>query len=81
MVYVSYPLYAQNYVIGEIVSWQIHNALQKEFGKSYYNNPATGQYLIDNLYSDGTFQNWQDRLEKVTGKKLDLDGYLTAHGM
>lgn len=81
MVYVSYPLYLQNYVIADIVSWQVHSALEEKFGESYHNNPESGQYLIDNFYNDGSLQNWQNRLEKVTGKKLDLDGYLTAHDM
>lgn len=81
MVYVSYPLYLQNYVIAEIVSWQVHTTLEDKFGESYYNNPETGQFLIDNFYSDGALQNWQERLEKVTGSKLDLDGYLTYYEM
>jgi hypothetical protein len=79
--YVSYPLYTQNYVIADIISWQVHTMLEEEFGESYYTNPETGQYLIDNFYMNGTLQNWQDRLKKVTGKKLDLDGYLSYYGM
>lgn len=81
MVYVSYPLYLQNYVIGELVSWQVHNTLQEKFGESYVHNPEVGQYLIDNLYISGALINWQERLKIVTGKKLDLDGYLTHFGM
>jgi len=81
MIYVSYPLYLQNYVIGEIVSWQVHNTLQEKFGDSYINNPETGQYLIDNFYTDGALINWQQRLANTTGRELDLDGYLTFFGI
>jgi len=81
MVYVSYPLYLQNYVIADIISWQVHSTLKEKFGESYFNNPETGQFLIDNFYSDGSMQNWQERLEKVTGSKLDLDDYLNYYGM
>jgi len=81
MVYVSYPLYLQNYVIAEVVSWKVHTALQEKFGESYANNPAVGQYLIDNFYNDGNAINWQQRLKSATGKELDLDGYLSFYGM
>jgi hypothetical protein len=81
MVYVSYPLYTQSYVIAEIISWQVHNTLQETFGESYANNPNVGKYLIDNFYSDGSLTNWQQRLKKVTGRELDLDGYFNYYGM
>jgi peptidyl-dipeptidase A len=81
IVYASYPLYTQNYVIAEVLSWQVHQALADKFGVDYPSNPKVGQYLIDKLYKDGELLHWQDRLKNATGKELDLDGYLTFYGI
>ena len=81
MVFVSYPLYLQNYVIAEIISWQVHHTLLDKFGESYINDPATGQFLIDSFYKDGATMSWKTCLKNATGKELDLDGYFTFFGL
>ncbi|MFC1784061.1 hypothetical protein ACFL0J_00350, partial [Candidatus Neomarinimicrobiota bacterium] len=81
MAIVSYPLYIQNYAIAEIVSWQVHRTLQDKYGKEYSTNMNVAQFLIDNFYKDGGLYLWQDRLQKATGKELDLDGYLVDMGL
>ena len=81
IIYVSYPLYTQNYIIAEVLSWQVHETLKEKFGESYISNPAVGDFLKENFYKDGGFNHWQQRLKNVTGKELDLDGYLTHFGL
>jgi len=81
MIYVSYPVYLQSYVIGDIISWQIHSTLEKEFGKEYAFNKNVGPFLIKNLYEKGELYPWQTKLEMATGKKLDVKGYLKSFGL
>jgi hypothetical protein len=81
MMYVSYPLYAQNYLIADIISWQVHKALEEKFGKDYAFNKGTGPYLKETLWKNGELYTWQMRLVKATGKELDIEGYLRALGL
>ena len=81
IIYVSYPLYTQNYVIAEVLSWQIHQTLADKFGEDYALNPEIGQFLIDNFYKNGELLHWQERIKNATGKDFDLDGYLSHFGM
>jgi hypothetical protein len=81
MIYVSYPLYVQNYLIGDIVSWQVHNALEEKFGKDYAFNKEVGPYLEETLWKNGELSNWQIRLKTATGSELDIEGYLKSLGL
>lgn len=81
MIYVSYPLYVQNYLIGDIVSWQVHNALEEKFGTDYAFNEEVGPYLKETLWKNGELFNWQIRLKTATGRELDIEGYLKSLGL
>jgi hypothetical protein len=75
---ISYPVYMHNYLFSEIIAWQVHDALQKRFGKDYPFNPATGDFLKEKLYRDGEYYPWQEKLKHATGRSLDVTGYLKA---
>lgn len=79
--YVDYPCYKQNYLLADIISWQVHGALRNKFGADYVFNKNVGQFLTDNLYKDGMLKNWQSILKDATGKELDVDGYLKSLGL
>lgn len=81
MIYVSYPVYVQNYLIADIISWQVHNALEEKFGKDYVFNKEVGPYLKETLWKDGELSNWQIRLKTATGSELDIEGYLKSLGL
>ncbi|WP_027585699.1 M3 family metallopeptidase [Prolixibacter bellariivorans] len=76
--YVSYPVYEQNYLFADIISWQIHQFLKKKFGKKYYLNKQAGEFLVDKLWQNGELIPWQNRIENATGKNPDIEGYLKA---
>ncbi|HAF29682.1 MAG TPA: hypothetical protein DCG75_11610 [Bacteroidales bacterium] len=76
IIYVSYPLYLQNYLIADMVACQVHSTLEEKFGKDYAFNNDVGAYLIKNFYSSGEYYNWNDRLIHGTGKPLDIESYL-----
>lgn len=76
IIYVSYPLYLQNYLIADMIACQIHSTLENKFGKNYAFNKEVGTYLTKKFYSTGEYLNWNDRLINGTGKPLDIDAYL-----
>lgn len=78
---VSYPVYLQSYLIGDMISWQIHEALKEKFGETYGSNPEVGDFLREKLYSSGELYPWETRLVMATGKPLDVRGYLKAQGL
>ena len=78
---VAYPCYFQNYFISRIIAWQVHDYLEKKFGQDYIFNRMVGKWLKDNLYQMGHGLSWQKRLERATGKSLDVLGYLTSLGI
>lgn len=78
--YVAYPCYMQNYLIADVISWQVHETLLTKFGKDYPFKKETGKFLKDYLYKDGVTKSWQKRLLDATGKELDVTGYLKHRG-
>lgn len=81
IIYVSYPLYLQNYLIADMIACQVHKTLEEKFGKDYVFNKDVGKYLIDKFYSAGEYFNWHDRLIHGTGKPLDIDSYLEFYNI
>lgn len=81
IIYVSYPLYLQNYLIADMVACQVHSTLGEKFGKDYAFNKDVGAYLIKNFYSSGEYFNWNDRMINGTGKPLDMDAYMEYYNI
>ena len=77
--FVSQPIYQHNWLFGEMMAWQVHVHLKKQFGENYLQNKNSSTFLIENLYKDGEYYPWQNRLERATGKTLDVYDFLKAH--
>lgn len=76
IIYVTYPLYLQNYLIADMVATQAHTTLLEKFGNDYAFNKEVGNYLVSNFYSSGEYFNWNQRLTNGTGKPIDVNAYL-----
>ncbi len=81
IIYVSYPLYLQNYLLADIIASQVHTTLQEKFGNDYAFNQEVGSYLIKNFYSKGEYYNWQERLICGTGNPLDIEAYFNYYNI
>jgi len=81
IIYVSYPVYTQNYLIADMISWQVHSLLEEKFGKEYVFNKKVGSYFANHFLADGELYPWQERLKRATGKELDVKGYLRSLGL
>ncbi|MCA9734841.1 hypothetical protein KC799_22095 [candidate division KSB1 bacterium] len=78
--FIDYPMFLYAYTMSDIISWQIHQALDTRFGAGYIFDPGTANFLITTLFQDGELYPWEQRLQRATGKKLDMAGYFKAHG-
>ena len=81
MAYVSYPVYLQNYLLADMVAWQVHQALEKRYGRTYAFDERVSEFLVKELYENGELVPWRTRLKNATGRELDLMGYLGSLGM
>jgi hypothetical protein len=72
VMYISFPVYQHNYIIADIIAWQIHEDMFSRFGENYIYNQEIARYLKENYWQNGELYNWQERLVRVTGKELDV---------
>ncbi len=72
VLYVSFPVYLHNYLIADIIAWQIHEDMASRFGENYIYNQEVAGYLKTNYWQSGELYKWEERLVKATGKALDV---------
>lgn len=81
IMYITYPLYLQNYLLADIISTQIHSTLMEKFGEDYVFNKEVGTFIIKYFYKDGEYFPWQERLKQATGRELDIVEYLNYYNI
>ena len=64
-----YPVYYQNYMLGELMASQLNRAIVRRYGR-LINTPAAGQFLIQELFRRGARAQWDTTLEQGTGERL-----------
>ncbi|HEX5416371.1 MAG TPA: M2 family metallopeptidase [Chloroflexota bacterium] len=64
-----YPVYYQNYMLGELMASQLNRTIAQRFGR-LINTPAAGQFLINELFRRGARADWDTTLAQVTGEPL-----------
>jgi peptidyl-dipeptidase A len=75
----TYPVYYQNYQLGEILASQILNYVAKNFYNNanldevtFWDKKEAGNYLKDKVYNPGKKLEWNEMIKAATGE------YLTA---
>ncbi len=76
--YVSYPVYEHNYLLADIISWQIHRNLRDKFGDEYVFDPGVTEYLKMYCWESGEIHDWQERLRSATGRDLDTISFFRS---
>lgn len=69
-----YPVYYQNYLLGELMSYQWEAVLREQFG-SVVGNGAAGRWLLDQVIVPGNQEDWHSALERATDERLNPSYY------
>ncbi|MBN2227823.1 MAG: hypothetical protein JW763_10725 [candidate division Zixibacteria bacterium] len=69
------PLYAHNYLLGELIAAQMYHHIRQDSEKIAANK-AVRHYLVQNFYRFGRRHDWPHILEWATGEKLNPQYWL-----
>jgi peptidyl-dipeptidase A len=72
------PAYYQNYLIGQMMSIQWENWINKRAG-GLINRKEAGDFLRERVFALGATQHWNDALETATGEKLNIQHYVNKY--
>jgi len=70
-----FPVYYQNYQLGDLIASQLDHHIRTEYG-GLVDNPAAGEFLIERVFVPGDRCDWQAALEYATGKPLHVDPFV-----
>lgn len=64
-----YPVYYQNYLLGELMASQLQHTAVQRFGR-LVNEPRVGQFLVEDYFAQGATADWDRTIERATGERL-----------
>ncbi len=77
-----YPVYYQNYMLGEMLASQFQSYIATNILKSANirqtflgENPAIGSFLKEKVFAPGARYKWNDMIKRATGEKLTPTHY------
>ena len=72
-----YPCYYHNYLLGYLLSSQLHNYITTNItaNESFVGEKAVGAYLKEKVFMPGSRYYWNEMIEKATGEKLTAKYY------
>lgn len=81
LIFVTYPVYVQNYLLADLVSWHVHQGLRERFGPGYATSKGVAKFLARHVYPYGARHHWREILRMATGRELDVRAWLASLGM
>ena len=70
-----YPAYYQNYLLGELMSWQWADRLLSECG-GIVGRKEAGAWLVENVFKRANREDWNTALQIATGERLNPRYYV-----
>lgn len=70
-----FPVYYQNYQLGDLIASQLDHHIRTEYG-GLVGNPAAGEFLIERVFAPGDRRDWQAALEFATSGPLQVDPFV-----
>jgi peptidyl-dipeptidase A len=64
------PVYYQNYELGQLVSAQFQDQLQRKYG-GLVGRPSAGKWMIERVFQPGTREDWASHVATATGEPLN----------
>jgi peptidyl-dipeptidase A len=80
---VSAPVYYHNYMLGELFASQLDHTLQTRVLRSgnghasFVGQHAVGEFLRDQVFSNGKRWRWDELISRTTGEALNPDHFVT----
>jgi peptidyl-dipeptidase A len=69
------PVYYQNYVLGELLASQLHDAIERDCG-GLVGQPEAGHWLTDRIFRPGSSARWDQLVERATGAPLSARHFI-----
>lgn len=69
-----YPVYYQNYLLGELTASQISHTIHQRCG-GFVNSRQAGEYLKEAIFAPGTSVPWTALIEQATGTPLSARAF------
>jgi len=64
------PVYYQNYLLGELMAAQLIRYIENSISPEIFTK-ATGDMLLNQYFKPGALYNWNDKIRRITGEKLN----------
>ncbi|MBM4373001.1 MAG: hypothetical protein FJ098_15210, partial [Deltaproteobacteria bacterium] len=65
-----FPVYYQNYLLGQLFAWQLRTALEGEPGLEWHRRPEVARHLSEELFAHGASRAWPEAVRLLTGAAL-----------
>ena len=72
----AFPVYYQNYLLGETFASQLTAAIRRRSGRGLAGNPEAGRFLREEVFRHGALLRWDELVEQATGETLSAEWYL-----
>lgn len=70
----SAPVYYQNYLLGDLLAWQLEDTVTADLG-GLVGNPEAGGVLVDRFFRPGNRLRWDELVHEATGRPLAADAF------
>ena len=71
-----YPVYYQNYMLGELLAAQMVQAIAARAGTaSFTDMPEVGQWFVDEVFAPGARWHWNELVRRATGSPLGAQAF------
>ncbi len=74
------PLNLVEMLLGDMIAFHIHAALEKKYGEGYVFNKEVGKFLGQTIFADGELNTWETRIKMISGLGFDVKLYLRTFG-
>jgi oligoendopeptidase F len=64
------PVYYQNYLLGELMAAQLQRHIETSISPEFFTK-GTGDMLINQYFKPAALYNWNEKISRVTGEKLN----------
>ncbi|MGH2756486.1 MAG: M2 family metallopeptidase [Actinomycetota bacterium] len=68
------PVYYQNYLLGNLLAWQLEATAEATYGALIGSSDA-GAFLVDKLFRPGSLLRWDALVEQATGSPLGPEAF------